>query len=128
MDRKKGVAYCGLACAVCGENADCAGCRKDGCKNKEWCKNFNCAREKGLDGCFSCEKFSERCGMLEKPRIHAFARFVKEYGEDKLLDCLEQNEKKGVVYHEKGKLTGDYDNFKTEDEIIAFILSGDKTN
>jgi len=41
MNREKGLAYCGLACLICGENEMCAGCRNAGCKNKERCKHFN---------------------------------------------------------------------------------------
>lgn len=27
----KAIAYCGLACCVCSENKDCAGCQEGGC-------------------------------------------------------------------------------------------------
>ena len=124
FDRTKGIAYCGLACAVCSENETCVGCRNEGCSDKKWCKNFNCCKEKGLNGCWECKDFPCQGGMLDKIRIRAFARFIKEYGEDELLNCLERNEKNGVIYHHEGKLTGDYDKYDTEQEIINMIRRG----
>ena len=62
--------------------------------------------------------------MLDKPRVRAFARFISQYGEPKFMDCLERNEKAGIVYHYKDQLTGDYDKFQTEEDIINFILYG----
>ena len=126
MQREKGLGYCGLACCVCGENATCAGCRNEGCKDKEWCKNFKCCREKGLNGCWECSEFPCKGGMLDKLRIRAFARFIKDHGEASLLDCLAENEKNGIVYHYPGGLVGDYDVALTEDEIIDIILKGNE--
>lgn len=123
MNRRKGVAYCGLACCVCGDKS-CPGCRNEGCSGKDWCRNYKCCREKGFAGCWECGDFPCSGGMLDKMRIRAFARFIKQNGEDELMDCLERNEKNGVVYHHEGKLTGDYDRFETEEEIIRFIKGG----
>lgn len=124
MDRQKGIAYCGLACAVCSKNADCVGCRDEGCKDKGWCKNLQCCRARGLNGCWECGEFPCQGSMLDEVRIRAFARFAKEFGPEKLLDCLEMNEKSGIVYHYPGKLTGDYDKYETEERIIEMILNG----
>lgn len=49
---------------------------------------------------------------------------MKRYGVEKLLDCLERNEQKGVVYHREG-FHGDYDDFEDVEELIAFILAGE---
>ena len=122
--RDKGIAYCGLACVVCCENATCAGCRNSGCTNKDWCKNFNCCKEKGINGCWECSGFPCEGGMLDNLRIRAFATFVKDNGESEFLDCLEKNDKNGVVYHYQGELIGDYDKFNTEEEIINMIKQG----
>ena len=54
---------------------------------------------------------------------YAFTLFVKRYGEDKLLDCLEENEKKGIIYHREG-FNGDYDNFDDVEQLISFIKTG----
>ncbi len=124
MDRQKGIAYCGLGCAVCSENADCLGCRNDGCANKEWCKNLRCCKERELNGCWECDEFPCNGSMLDKIRIRAFARFIKKNSTEQLLDCLERNEKEGIAYHYPGKLTGDYDIPETEEGIINMILSG----
>ena len=124
MDRQKGIAFCGLACAVCAENTNCAGCRNEGCKDKDWCKNFQCFKVKGIKGCWECSEFPCSGGMLDNKRIRAFAGFVKKYGEEYLLDCLAKNEKAGVVYHNPGELTGDYDIPGTEEGIVQMILNG----
>jgi len=124
MDKTKGLAYCGLACAVCGQNNSCAGCRNEGCKGRDWCKNFRCCREKGLNGCWECGDFPCSGGMLDKMRIRAFARFIKEHGGEEMLRCLGRNEAAGVAYHYEGQLTGDYDAFQTEEEVMDFIRNG----
>lgn len=49
--------------------------------------------------------------------------FVKKYGEEKLLDCLEENEKRGIVYHREG-IYGNYDDFDDVEQLINFILTG----
>lgn len=49
--------------------------------------------------------------------------FIKRYGLEKLLDCLEENEKNGVVYHREG-IYGDYDTFDDADRLVDFILTG----
>lgn len=50
---------------------------------------------------------------------------MKQYGEEKLLDCLEANEKRGIVYHRDG-IYGDYDDFDDVDQLIQFILIGER--
>lgn len=124
MKREKGFAYCGLACCICSENENCVGCRNEGCKDKDWCKNYNCCREKGINGCWECEDFPCQGGMLNKMRIRAFARFIAEYGESELLKNLERNENARIVYHYEGQLIGDYDIPQSEDEIIHIIRYG----
>ena len=47
------------------------------------------------------------------------------YGVETLLDCLERNEKNGVVYHRE-EIYGDYDDFTDVEELIEFIKSGEK--
>lgn len=49
--------------------------------------------------------------------------FVKTYGEEKLLDCLERNEKNGIVYHREG-INGDYDEFDDIEKLMDFIMTG----
>jgi len=124
MDRGKGVAYCGLACCVCSENASCAGCRNDGCSGREWCKNYKCCREQGLDGCWECDQFPCPGSMLDKVRVRAFAEFIRERGPEELMDCLESNERAGLVYHYQGQLIGDYDVPGTVEGIKCLVRRG----
>ncbi len=56
-------------------------------------------------------------------QMYGFTQFVKRYGEAELLDCLERNERNGVVYHWQG-ITGDYDDFDDVEELIRFIRTG----
>lgn len=121
MDATKGLAFCGLACCVCGENAGCAGCRSGGCQNAETCRMAACCRAKGLIGCWQCPSFP--CGepMLQKPRVRAFCRFAAAQGEAALLARLARDEAAGIRYHHPGLLTGDYDALGNEAQILAFL-------
>lgn len=124
MKRALGIARCGLACCLCRENDRCSGCNSGECPDKDWCENRRCSMEKGYAHCYEC---SERCkkGLLSKIKPYGFTLFAKTYGEEALLDCLERNEKAGVVYHREG-ITGDYDGFEDVDKLIEFIKTGRK--
>lgn len=124
MDRKRGLAYCGLACCLCTSQPDCPGCRDEGCESRGWCKSFHCCRERGYAGCWDCPEFPCGEGMMEKLKPRAFARFVREHGEEALLDCLERNERAGVVYHEPGTVTGEYDSAGDEEGVFSLLLYG----
>ena len=116
MKRELGIARCGLACCLCSENVKCNGCYSDNCPDYAQCENRRCAIEKGLSGCYACK-------IDCKP--YGFTLFAKRYGVEKLLDCLEENEKKGILYHREG-IIGDYDDFDNEEALIHFILTGEK--
>lgn len=122
MKRELGIARCGLACCFCSENDKCAGCNSGQCPDKAWCENRKCSLEKNVPHCYECEKNCSK-GMLAKVKPRGFTLFVKRYGIDELLDCLERNEKTGVVYHRTG-ITGDYDDFEDVEQLIAFIKTG----
>lgn len=124
IEKDKGIAYCGLACCSCNEVPDCPGCRMDGCKDREACKNRNCCLEKGLQGCWECLEFPCTGNMLDNMRIRAFARYIREFGVADLMRCMERNERFGIQYHHAGTLVGDYDAFDTEEKIIWFIRTG----
>lgn len=51
--------------------------------------------------------------------------FAKRFGEKHLLDCLERNEQKGIVYHREG-VHGDYDDFDDVETLITFIETGER--
>lgn len=69
------------------------------------------------------KKYSNRILFASKIKPYTFTLFAKKYGEEKLLDCLERNEKNGVVYHREG-INGDYDDFDDVDQLMNFILTG----
>ncbi len=124
MKRELGIARCGLACCLCRENDTCKGCNADGCENLAWCENRRCSAGKGLAGCYECDTECRK-GLLAKVKPRAFRLFARRYGKAALLDCLEQNEKRGIVYHREGH-TGDYDGFDDEEALIAFIRTGER--
>ena len=128
MIREKGLAYCGLACCVCGQNGTCAGCRSAGCAGREWCRNRNCCIEKGISGCWECDLFPCGEGLLEKMGPRVFAKFASRCGETALLDRLEENEASGMVYHYENQLVGDYDAAETEEDLMHLILYGKKSD
>ena len=125
MKRDLGIARCGLACSLCAENTVCAGCQDDACTGKDWCENRKCSIEKDILHCYECENTDCKKGLLAKPKPSGFTEFARRYGKEHLLDCLERNEKNGVVYHREG-IVGDYDDFTDMEELIKFIESGEK--
>ena len=122
MKRELGIARCGLACCLCSENDHCSGCNSGECPDKAWCENRRCSIEKGIAHCYDCDAACRK-GLLSKIKPFAFTVFVKRFGEEELLDCLEKNEKNGVIYHREG-INGDYDDFDRVEELISFIKSG----
>ncbi len=64
--------------------------------------------------------------MLEKIKPKAFSEFASRYGIERLLDCLERNERSGIVYHRNG-IKGDYDDFEDVEKLIEFIENGNRT-
>lgn len=122
MRRELGIARCGLACCLCSENDKCIGCNSDACPDKDWCENRRCTIEKGISHCYECNEDCKK-GLLNKIKPYAFTVFAKRYSEEKLLACLEANEKSGIIYHRDG-INGDYDDFSSVDELMDFIKTG----
>lgn len=123
MKRELGIARCGLACCLCSENVTCGGCASEACPDRDWCENRRCSAEKGLNHCAECGGSACRKGLLGKIKPYGFTLFARRYGEEALLDCLERNERNGVVYHREG-INGDYDDFEDVEELIRFIQTG----
>lgn len=123
MRREKGFAYCGLACCLC-EKEGCSGCESRGCPDYEVCRIPNCCKEKGIPGCYACDK-SALCQnpLLKKPKLRAFNRYLAENGKQALLDRLDANEKAGIIYHKPGTIIGDYDLDEVSD-ILLLIEQG----
>ena len=80
--------------------------------------------DRHLGHCYECG-LECRKGLLSKIKSYGFTMFVKRYGVDELLDCLERNEKAGVIYHRDG-IKGDYDDFDDVEELIRFIKTGNR--
>ena len=102
MKRELGIARCGLACCLCSENTKCTGCGSDGCPDNDWCENKKCSIENGITHCYLCEKDCKK-GILTKIKPYAFTLFAKRYGEEQLLDCLEENEKTNNQFQKQRK-------------------------
>lgn len=124
MRRELGIARCGLACCLCSENTTCGGCRSGDCRDAGSCENRACSMEKGISHCWACASVC-RNGLLGKLKPYGFTLFCKRYGMDTLLDCLEENERRGIVYHREG-ISGDYDAFDDVEELIEFIKTGNR--
>lgn len=124
FDAGKGIAFCGLACCVCSENKNCDGCTKDNCQDRGNCKNYNCCKSKNLHGCWECGDFPCNSPMLIKLRVKTFSDYIFKNGLNPLICALKNNEEHGVLYHYSGQLTGDYDLFHSEEELIQFINRG----
>ena len=122
MRREFGIARCGLACCLCSENIKCDGCNSEGCSEYNGCENRLCSIQKKIDHCYECEEDCKK-GLLQKIKPYAFTLFIKRYGEEELLNCLERNEENGVIYHSKG-IMGDYDDFDDVEKLIEFIKNG----
>ena len=122
MKRELGIARCGLACCLCSENVKCNGCDSDNCPDDAHCENRICSIEKEIPGCYACETDCKK-GLLNKIKPYGFTLFIKRYGTESLLDCLEENEKKGILYHREG-IIGDYDDFDDVEKLIEFIKTG----
>ncbi len=122
MKRELGIARCGLACCLCSENERCAGCGQ--CADRESCENRRCSMEKGLAGCWECPEDCRK-GLLARGKPYGFTRFAGLYGVKALLDCLEANEKRGVVYHRQG-IIGDYDECSSIAELFRLIETGER--
>lgn len=124
MKRELGIARCGLACCLCSENTTCDGCDSGQCPDKDWCENRKCSISRKIGHCYECTGKCRK-GLLGKIKPYAFTEFARRYGEDYLLDCLERNEKNGVIYHRDG-INGDYDDFDEVEPLIEYIRTGYK--
>jgi hypothetical protein len=118
------VAYCGLICSFCCTDGRCS-CKSDNNCGKrlssEGCYQYNCCTSKGINGCWECA--DSPCGKdmlaIDKIKMRAFVRCIKEEGIQKFIEYLEQNEKDGIVYHRTGVI-GDYD-LSSESEVLNLL-------
>ena len=108
---KKGVdqiAYCGLSCGHCFLTSWCGSCRTiyntcsyATCSPDGVCPNTACCKQKGLDGCYECDKlYTCKKGFYSLGKdtnaIRAMALFIQKHGKKELLrvmDTLHKNKK-----------------------------------
>ena len=96
------------------------------CKDADWCENRKCCLDKKINACYECDNSECRKGLFkDKIKPLAFCEFIRRYGKVELLNCLEENERKGIVYHREG-IMGDYDYFDDTEKLIEFIKTGEK--
>ena len=55
-------------------------------------------------------------------KIRTFAKMTRELGDEKMMELLKKAEERNVVYHYEGKLVGDYDMLKDEQEVRKLVL------
>lgn len=125
---ERGIGYCGLACALCGYDDGCPGCKVliAGGHN---CSAGICAADRALAGCYACPAY-DTCqegmqeGIPHGKRSRVFSRYAREFGERALLDRLRANFEAGITYHTPDKSPGNYDRLGTEDEIYQLLRYG----
>lgn len=120
---KKDLAMCGLACVLC-SCEECPGCKTKCSKEGEGCSVYQCASQKGLDGCYQCDEFPCSQEMHQGVRNRAFNQYARQYGKQALLDRLRDNYRNGITYHKADGSRGDYDTLETEAEVIYLIQFG----
>lgn len=130
---ERGIAYCGMACVLCRFEGydDCPGCVATINDREDDCFIRQCAKKKGIDGCYACPDYpcGKDCLPLQDKRNKAFLRYAREFGKQALIDRLRVNYENGITYQEPGtqphsKSGGDYDFLDTEYEIYKLLRYG----
>ncbi len=122
------IGYCGLVCKMC---KLCDGCKSgENCCAKhvsaEGCYQYGCCNGKGFNGCWECNEFPCNRDMFAggNIRLKAFVRCAREEGVLKLAEYLKRNADQGIQYHKDKELTGDYDGFQSEQEVLLMLRTG----
>ena len=122
------ISYCGLICRLCHLADECGGCKSENNQcarhlSETGCYQYNCCRERNLNGCWECEDFNCGKDMFSDShdlRIRAFVRFIKNEGIEKLAERIIVNERNGIRYGYKK----DYDGLGSEEEVIKLLRTG----
>lgn len=121
------IAYCGLLCYLCAPDSSCNCKTGNHCGKREsegGCHQYDCCREKNIQGCWECN--DSPCGidmMAEHMiKVRAFVRCIKEDGVEQFLKYIDKNEKNGFIYHRIG-IYGDYD-LESEEAILKLLRTG----
>ena len=119
-DIENSYGMCGLVCALCSYNRDCAGCQ---CKGGD-CDVRACCRARELDYCFICAEWPCDKKKHQGIRTRAFNSVAKAEGLHALAEYLCKNLHRGIFYHKPDGLAGDYDTCKTEQEVTELLKNG----
>ncbi|MEG0737128.1 MAG: DUF3795 domain-containing protein, partial [Longicatena sp.] len=57
-------------------------------------------------------------------RVRTFCKIAKESGDENLIQCIEKNLEKGIIYHYPNQIVGDYDACENESEIRSLLEKG----
>ncbi len=119
------IAYCGLVCGKCHQRDTCDGCKNTArlCSRSAVCFQRSCCLQKSLEGCWDCAEFPCGQDMHAPPhdlRIRAFVKFIRDEGAEALIDCLLQNERRGIYYGYQR----DYDGLESEEAVIRLLKTG----
>lgn len=123
---KDSVSYCGLVCNMCRPDGECSCKTSNHCGKRlspEGCFQYECCREKGLNGCWECSDSPCDKDMFSKEQIklRAFITCIKEDSLDKFAEYILKNTENGIVYHRSG-IWGDYD-LETEEQVLKLLRS-----
>jgi len=100
------IAFCGLSCNHCFLKEWCGGCRTSyntcsyaTCSPDRICPNAACCKEKGLDGCYDCDRLAEcLTGFYSNGNdanaVKAMVMFIRKHGKKKLRAVLDNLHKK----------------------------------
>lgn len=123
-DVTESIGYCGLVCALCHNAKFCSGCKSNNpvCKHRsaEGCYQYQCCREKGINGCWECDDApcdKDMFSCEHNIRNRAFIRFAKYEGVEELGKCVFTNQMRGIIYG-YGK---DYDHFDNENDVVKLL-------
>ncbi len=122
------IGYCGLVCSLCHESDQCEGCKSNNncCGRRlssSGCYQYDCCAQKGIAGCWECEKapcdkdmFSEHHDL----RNRVFVKVAKKEGIEKLAEYVLRNQEAGILYG----WNQDYDNLGEEEAVIDLLHRG----
>lgn len=127
-DIANNVGYCGLICTFCHEANTCGGCKckENKCENSmsdNGCYQYNCCKQKGINGCWECDEACCGKGMFSEHhdlRNRVFVKCAKQEGIRQLCEYVLKNQLNGIFYG----WNRDYDNLGSEQTVIELLHNG----
>lgn len=119
------IGLCGLICAFCHKALECGGCGSptNTCGrylSTDGCYQYKCCKSENIPGCYTCPDICDNDMFAEThdKRNKAFVKFIKEYGKQRIAECLLVNQLNGIIYGWQR----DYDNLASEQAVIDLLL------